>query len=93
VRHHPQNNQRRRRRGGEGKGRGRRRDRRRTRGGGEEALPLEPHLQSILLWLFWGWDLTNHLLRLALNCDLSISVSQIVRIIDMSHHTWQFLTF
>jgi predicted naringenin-chalcone synthase len=23
------------------------------------ALPLEPHLQSILLWLFWRWDLAG----------------------------------
>jgi hypothetical protein len=29
------------------------------------ALPLKPHLQSILLWLFWRWGLVNHLPRLA----------------------------
>jgi hypothetical protein len=26
---------------------------------------LEPHLQSILLWLFWRWSLTKYLSRLA----------------------------
>jgi hypothetical protein len=31
------------------------------------ALLLEPHLQSILLWLFWRWGLLNYLPRLALN--------------------------
>jgi hypothetical protein len=31
--------------------------------------PLEPHLQSILLWLFWRWDLVNYLPWLALNCN------------------------
>jgi hypothetical protein len=29
------------------------------------ALLLEPHLQSILLWLFWRWDLANYLPGLA----------------------------
>jgi hypothetical protein len=24
------------------------------------ALPLEPHLQSILLWLFWRWSFMNY---------------------------------
>jgi hypothetical protein len=33
-------------------------------------LPLEPHLQSILLWLFWRWGLENYLHGLALNHDL-----------------------
>jgi hypothetical protein len=28
---------------------------------------LEPHLQSILHWLFWRWDLANFLPMLALN--------------------------
>jgi hypothetical protein len=28
-----------------------------------------PHLQSILLWLFWRWDLVNYLPRLASNRD------------------------
>jgi hypothetical protein len=28
------------------------------------AVLLEPHLQSILLWLFWRWGLLNYLLRL-----------------------------
>jgi hypothetical protein len=30
-------------------------------------LQLEPHLQSILLWLLWNWGLLKYLLRLALN--------------------------
>jgi hypothetical protein len=33
------------------------------------ALLLEPRLQSILLWLFWRWGLSNYLLRLATNYD------------------------
>jgi hypothetical protein len=49
-------------------------------------LPFEPHLQFILLWLFWRWwwgFLTNYLPRLALNCDppdLSLSSSLDYRI-------------
>jgi hypothetical protein len=31
------------------------------------ALPLEPHLQSILLCLFWRWGLANFLSSLASN--------------------------
>jgi hypothetical protein len=31
-------------------------------------LLLEPHLQSIFLWLIWRWGLENYLLSLALNC-------------------------
>jgi hypothetical protein len=30
-------------------------------------LPLEPHLQFILLWLLWRWGLTHYLPALALN--------------------------
>jgi hypothetical protein len=34
------------------------------------SLPLEPHLQAILLWLFWRWGgLRNCLSGLALNLD------------------------
>jgi hypothetical protein len=33
------------------------------------ALLLEPHLQSILLWLFLSWGLENYLPALAWNCD------------------------
>jgi hypothetical protein len=32
-------------------------------------LPLDPHLQSILLWLFWRWSFLNYWPRLALNLD------------------------
>jgi hypothetical protein len=34
-------------------------------------LPLEPHLQSIFLWLFWRWGLTNYLHGLASNLSLA----------------------
>jgi hypothetical protein len=43
------------------------------------AVLLEPHLLSILLWLFWRWGLTNYLLRLASNNNppnLSLPSSQ-----------------
>jgi hypothetical protein len=33
----------------------------------ESALSLKPHLQSILLWLFWRLDLVNYLSGLTLN--------------------------
>jgi hypothetical protein len=44
-----------------------------------KALLLEPHLESILLWLFWRWSLVNYLPGLALNLDLPISASQVSR--------------
>jgi hypothetical protein len=47
------------------------------------ALLLEPHLQSILLWLFWRWDLENYLPGLASN--------QITRIMGVSH--WHLAGF
>jgi hypothetical protein len=34
------------------------------------ALLLEPHLQSILLWLFWKWGLPNCFPWLASNRNL-----------------------
>jgi hypothetical protein len=46
-------------------------------------LPLEPHLQSILPWLFWKWNLANHLP--IWTKILLISVSQVVRITGVSH--------
>jgi hypothetical protein len=33
--------------------------------------PLEPHLQSILFWLFWRWGLLSYLPRLVLNLNLT----------------------
>jgi hypothetical protein len=48
------------------------------------ALPLEPHLQSIWLWLFWGWDLSNCLPCWYLNSFLPISASQVARIIGVT---------
>jgi hypothetical protein len=48
-----------------------------TQGLNSAALPLEPHFQSSLFWLFWRWgNLSNYLSRLASNCnppDLSLS--------------------
>jgi hypothetical protein len=41
-------------------------------------LLLEPHLQSILIWLFWRWNLTNCLSGLASNhspSDLSFPIT------------------
>jgi hypothetical protein len=46
------------------------------------AVPLDPHLQSILLWLYWRWGLENYLPGLASNLDLpdlSLSSSQVYR--------------
>jgi hypothetical protein len=50
-----------------------------------DALWLEPHLQSIFLWLFWRQGLANYLPGLALNVILLISASQVMRITGMSH--------
>jgi hypothetical protein len=33
----------------------------------KQTLLLEPYLRSILLWLFWRWDLKNFLPGLASN--------------------------
>jgi hypothetical protein len=54
-------------------------------------IPLKPYLQSILLWLFWRWGLTNYLPRLFSNAILPISDCQVARIIGMSH--WQPTVF
>jgi hypothetical protein len=45
---------------------------------------LEPHLQSILLLLFWRWGLINYLPRLVSNC-YPPTVSQVARITGVSH--------
>jgi hypothetical protein len=50
------------------------------------ALPLEPHRQSILLWLFWRQGLGNYLLGLASNLDPPIFTSQLAGITSMSHY-------
>jgi hypothetical protein len=49
-------------------------------------LLLEPHLQSILRWLFWRWGLLNYLPRLAWlgTLILQISASQVARITGVS---------
>jgi hypothetical protein len=48
-------------------------------------LLLEPHLQSILLWLFWRWGLANSLFGLTSNHNPPDLSSQLARITDMSH--------
>jgi hypothetical protein len=35
----------------------------------KQCSPLKPHLQSIVLWLFWRWGLKNYFLGLASNLD------------------------
>jgi ABC-type arginine/histidine transport system permease subunit len=52
--------------------------------------PLEPYLQSTLLWLFWRSGVMNYLLRLALNL---ISSSQVARITGVSHCAWYMYGF
>jgi hypothetical protein len=42
-----------------------------------DILPLEPHLQPILLWLFWTCGLRNSLLGWPLTAILLISASQV----------------
>jgi hypothetical protein len=49
------------------------------------ALPLEPHLQFILLWLFGDGVALTICLDWPQTVILLISVSQVARIIDMSH--------
>jgi hypothetical protein len=49
-----------------------------------DAVPLEPHLQSILLWLFWRWGLSKHLLGWAGTGIMSISASQVDGMTGMS---------
>jgi hypothetical protein len=62
------------------------------------ALPLEPYLQFILLWLFCKWsleifaqaDLEDHP-----NLSLQSSVFQVARITDISHQgpVWAYVLF
>jgi hypothetical protein len=52
------------------------------------SLPLKPHFQSILLWLFWRWGLLNYLPRVALDCDppnLSLPNTQDYSVIHQCH--------
>jgi hypothetical protein len=51
------------------------------------ALSLGPHLQSVLLWLFWRWGLENYLPWLASNCNPPVSASQVAGITDLSYCT------
>jgi hypothetical protein len=49
-------------------------------------LPLEPYLQSILLWLFRKWSCVNHLSGLT---NLLTSACQVARIRSVSPSTWE----
>jgi hypothetical protein len=46
---------------------------------------LNPHLQSILLWLFWRWGFINYLLGWPQTVILLIAASHVARITDVSH--------
>jgi hypothetical protein len=46
---------------------------------------FEPHLQSILLWLFWRSGLENYLPGWAQTIILLISASEVARIKAMSY--------
>jgi hypothetical protein len=39
------------------------------------ALPPEPHLQSIMLWLFWRWGFGEQVARAGLKLQISLSLS------------------
>jgi hypothetical protein len=56
---------------------------------------LEPHLQSILLCLFWRWSLTTICPGWPQTVILPVSVSQVARIIGMSYWwpAWKNCTF
>jgi hypothetical protein len=54
------------------------------------ALPFEPHLQPILLWLFWRWGLVNYLPGWPPTVILPISASQVARIIGVIRVFVQF---
>jgi hypothetical protein len=47
---------------------------------------LDPHNLYIFHWLFSRWDIANYLPRLALTPTLLISVSQVSKILSLSHH-------
>jgi hypothetical protein len=49
------------------------------------ALPYEPHLQSVLLWLFWRWGSLELFAWNGLNLDFSDLSYQVARIAGMSH--------
>jgi hypothetical protein len=48
-------------------------------------LPFEPHLQSILLWLFWRWGPPELFAWVGSEPVLLISAFQIARITGVSH--------
>jgi hypothetical protein len=52
------------------------------------ALFLEPHLQSIWLWLFWRWVSWGISLSYPWTTSLPISASQVSRITGVSHCAW-----
>jgi hypothetical protein len=52
-------------------------------------LPLVPHLQSILVWLFWKWSLMDCLPCLTSNLDPpDLSVSQVAGITGVTQQHW-----
>jgi hypothetical protein len=51
----------------------------------EGALPLEPHLQSILLWLFWRWGFRSICSGWPWTVILLISAFQVARISGVRH--------
>jgi hypothetical protein len=54
---------------------------------------LKPHLQCILLWLFWRWGSYKLFAWAGLLCDLHISDSRVARITGVSHwcRAWSLL--
>jgi cellulose synthase/poly-beta-1,6-N-acetylglucosamine synthase-like glycosyltransferase len=55
------------------------------------ALQLEPHLQSILLWLFWRWG--SHELSAQAGLEPWISASQAARITGVNNKSPSILFF
>jgi hypothetical protein len=53
----------------------------------------EPHLQSILLWLFWRWSSWTVCLGWPRTKILLISASQVARITGVSHQCLAFFFF
>jgi hypothetical protein len=49
------------------------------------ALLLEPHLQPVLLWLFWGWSLMNYFPIWPGTQSSQCQSSKVTRITNVSH--------
>jgi hypothetical protein len=50
-----------------------------------DTLPLEPHIHSFLLWLFYKWGLKNCSSLLASNGDPPASASKVAKITGVNH--------